>query len=379
MSHVPDTLPGQLLEQARLRGQAVALRHKTLGIWQPRTWQDLATETAHLAGALAARGFVSGASLVLLTRPRPEALLLALAAQWLGGVAVVLDPDWPGERLAQIRATLPGDFLFAEDETQLALAQASGGLAHTTIYADGRGLGGQGHLLAYATLLETLANDALPPVSATPAFVFYRIDAAGQLQQQIAQHAELLQAGQHLLATEQLSADEEALASRAFATGAHARYLLAPWLLGGFRINFPENTATRDQDRRELGPTLVAGTRETWERLAALVLTRLPPQGTWHRRWIDSALRTSSRNGPLQLFNHWLLIGPLRDVLGLSRTRVPLLVGEELNAEHTALLAGLGIHVRSWPDPAQWHGLNRADAVEAGSGFWFGQSAIPAA
>ena len=55
------------------------------------------------------------------------------------------------------------------------------------------------------------------------------------------------------------SASEEALAARVFAASGQARYLLAPWLSAGFCLNFPEALATRDTDRRELGPTLGAG------------------------------------------------------------------------------------------------------------------------
>ncbi|MNR37341.1 hypothetical protein D3C85_1553490 [compost metagenome] len=66
---------------------------------------------------------------------------------------------------------------------------------------------------------------------------------------------------------ERLTEREEALAARAFAASGQARYLLAPWLLAGFRLNFPERLETRDQDRRELGPSLVLGTRETYGRL----------------------------------------------------------------------------------------------------------------
>jgi long-subunit acyl-CoA synthetase (AMP-forming) len=88
----PGTLPQWLQQQARQQGTGIALRHKRLGVWQVRTWGQLAAEVEHLATALQVRGFVPGASLVIVSRPRPEALMAALAAQWLGGVAALLDP-----------------------------------------------------------------------------------------------------------------------------------------------------------------------------------------------------------------------------------------------------------------------------------------------
>lgn len=71
------TLPAWLQWQAQRNGEGIALRHKRLGIWQVRTWSQVAVEVHSLANALQAKGFAQGATLVVLSRPRPEALLLA--------------------------------------------------------------------------------------------------------------------------------------------------------------------------------------------------------------------------------------------------------------------------------------------------------------
>ncbi|GAA5785832.1 AMP-binding protein [Chitiniphilus shinanonensis] len=358
MDHpAPATLPDHLLAQARRRGAAIALRHKRLGIWQARRWRELADETTRLAGALATAGFGAGDALVLLTQPRPEALLLSLAAQWLGGVAVPLDPDQPDAALQALLRQLAPRHLFVEDETQWR--RVSHGGYHLAIYGDARGLAGIAGWTAYAAL-DGGPAPAEPRARPTqPAFAFYRVQADGGIERQAIAHAELLQEGMRLVAAEGLTEHEEALAARAFAAGGQARYLLAPWLLAGFRLNFPESTATRDQDRRELGPTLVAGTRETWGRLADQVQQRLPLPGSLRRRLVDTAL-APPRSWPGRLWHgiagYWLVRRPLRDVLGLTRTRVPLLVGEPLTEPAARLLAQLGVTVRGWPDPAQWQG-----------------------
>ena len=103
-----------------------------------------------------------------------------------------------------------------------------------------------------------------------------------------------------------------------------------------------------------MGPTLVAGTRETYGRLHAQVLARLPEPGSWHRRLVDWALVAQPTAVQRQL-GYWLIRRPLRDVLGFSRTRVPLLVGEALAPDTQAFFQALAIEVRTWPDPAQWY------------------------
>ncbi|KAF0815314.1 2-succinylbenzoate--CoA ligase [Andreprevotia sp. IGB-42] len=368
MTQPVSTLPDQLLAQARQRGQQTALRHKQLGIWQERSWRSIADETGRLAGALAARGFVAGDALTLLSHPRAEALLLSLAAQWLGGIAVPLDPALPDKQLITLLQQIAPRFLFLEDEVQVARSHAAGLAAATTIYAAARGLADHRQLTSYATLADEAAQSVPSPKGRAEqtAFAFYRLLADGSAEREQLSHAELLQEGQRLVSAEQLSHREEALAARAFAAGGQARYLLAPWLLAGFRLNFPENLATRDNDRRELGPTLVAGTRETWGRLALQVQQRLPEAGSWRRAWIDAVVKTGHDHAATPSWfsrllarsvGHWLIRKPLRDVLGLTRTRVPLLVGEPLPEHVAAFFASLGLTVRTWPDPAQWQGL----------------------
>jgi len=227
------------------------------------------------------------------------------------------------------------------------------------IYADGRGvasLNPAGLALADYAQLALRETDCPWPVQAhaeRTAFAFYRYAASGQIEQQRITHAELLQQGQRLVLAEKLNEQEEALAARAFAASGQARYLLAPWLIAGFCLNFPENLSTRDNDRRELGPTLVAGTAQTYGRLHELVLSRLPQPGSVQRRLVDWAL--DKQPGKVRkVLGEWLVRRPLRDVMGFTRTRAPLLVGEPLPITTLDFFAALGIEVRAWPDLAQW-------------------------
>ena len=123
----------------------------------------------------------------------------------------------------------------------------------------------------------------------------------------------------------------------------------------GFTLNFPENLVTRDTDRRELGPTLVAGTATTYQRLYTLTQSRWPLAGSVQHALVKWALDKYQRQVPvLQTIADWLVIRPLKDVLGLARTRVPLLVGEPLSAEAARFFAAIGIRVRDWPEEAEW-------------------------
>ncbi|ASF46604.1 AMP-binding protein [Methylovulum psychrotolerans] len=355
-----DTLPFWLNYQASEQPVKVALRHKQRGIWQEKRWLELRHDIASLVSALQAKGFARGDTLYLLSDPRPEALLLAIAAHWLGGSATPLDPNAGEADTLSLLARLQPAFIFAEGQCQVDLALKSALKPPLIIYADARGLSGyrQGGLQPYAQWLGAAnAGSISPPIAQAhdDAFVFFRLDPHGQVERLNLTHHQLLNQGRELVKQERLTSQEEALAARAFAASGHLRYLLAPWLLAGFTLNFPENINTRDIDRRELGPTLVAGTSQTYQRLEALIYARLPLPGTVRRAFLDWSLTAPAQTKPwYKLFAYWLTIRPLRDVIGFSRTRVPLLVGEVLPEPSAAFFAALGIRVRNWPDACDW-------------------------
>jgi hypothetical protein len=331
-----DTLPAWLRRQAERRGSAIALRHKRRGSWRPLTWRQAEGQVRRLAAALAARGFRPGDRLLLLSEhPSPPGVLLGLAAQWLGGAVV------PGDGGVFDRPT----HAFVDGEAQVRALRRrlpSGTRLAAIIYADGRGLidDDDPELVAYERLLAAEEIAGAPAAQGGQAAFVFGVEPCV--------HRELVEVGHRLIETAGLDARHEALVSRGFTSAAHARTIIAPWLMAGFRLNFPETLSTRDQDRRELQPTLVVGTADSYGRLIRRVGQLLPRPGTWWRRLVDWGLRPGG--GLLAgAVGHWLVRRPLRAVLGLSRTTVPLLVGPPLDEAPAALLARLGVRPRRWP------------------------------
>ena len=119
----------------------------------------------------------------------------------------------------------------------------------------------------------------------------------------------------------------------------------------------------RDQDRRELGPSLVLGTRETYGRLHEQVSRRLPLPGSLRRQLVDWALRPQGSIAQ-RLIGGWLVRRPLRDVLGFSRTRVALVVGAPLSDEVRQLFGGLGVEVRNWSAAERWQDARESPVSE---------------
>jgi long-subunit acyl-CoA synthetase (AMP-forming) len=347
------SLPEGLRAQARQRPDAIALRHKRHGAWAQWRWRDLEAQTETAAAALLAAGFGAGDTLVLLTRPRVEAIVLTLAAQALGGIAAPLDPNAPAATQDALLAHLRAAFVFAETATEVTRVQAAS-LPQLLIYADTRGLRqAPAPCVHYETLLARSAGAAPPFQPGREALLFHRLSPEGEVQAQDQRHADLLGEADYLIRETGLCADDKALAARAFAAAGQARYLLAPWLVAGFTLNLPETDDTRDRDRRELEPSFVAGTAETYDRIGEWAWSALPSKGSLARGLVDWSL-SRRRRGLGKALAALLVRGPLRRVLGYRRVRTAVLMGARPAARTTQLLEQLGIALRQWPEPAEW-------------------------
>ncbi|HNB47515.1 MAG TPA: AMP-binding protein, partial [Burkholderiaceae bacterium] len=87
------TFPRLLLDHARRRPQAAALREKEYGIWQSLNWHDLLEMVRGIAGGMAAAGLQAGQHVVVVGDNRPRLSATMLAAQCLGAIPVPLYQD----------------------------------------------------------------------------------------------------------------------------------------------------------------------------------------------------------------------------------------------------------------------------------------------
>ena len=87
------TFPQLLLQHAKQRPQAPALREKEYGIWQTMSWSDLARLVEHVACGLHQAGLHRGEHLIVVGANRPRLYATMLAAQSLGAIPIPLYQD----------------------------------------------------------------------------------------------------------------------------------------------------------------------------------------------------------------------------------------------------------------------------------------------
>jgi long-chain acyl-CoA synthetase len=131
-------------------------------------------------------------------------------------------------------------------------------------------------------------------------------------------------------------------------------------MLHGFTISFPESADTQRGDLREIGPSLLFSPPRIWESMLSQIQVRVGEAG-WLKRSVFSwayrigervnARRVAGRRvGPplrvLRLLAEWLALRPVRDQLGLARSRRCYTGGAPLGPDLFAFFHAIGVNLK---------------------------------
>jgi long-chain acyl-CoA synthetase len=372
-----DTFPRLLLQHARTRPDAAALREKDLGIWQTVTWAQLRDEVAALAAGLASQGFRRGDNLALIGENRPRLYAGMIAAQALGGVPVPLYQDAVAQEMVYVFQNAEIGFAIVEDQEQvdklLEIREQCPQLAHV-YYDDPRGLRNYADplLTSYDRLVELgrewlarhpgffeaeVAKGSPDDVAA----IFYTSGTTGNPKGVIHAHRSLITVSDVASRMEGLTHDEEVLAYLPMAWIGQNIFSYAQWLVTGFTVNCPESAATVTADMREIGPTYYFAPPRVLEALLTQVTIRMEDAAAPKRKLFQYFMKSAREVGGRLLdgdpnvpflerlkyrLGNLLIYGPLRNTLGMSRVRVAYTAGEAIGPDLFVFYRSLGINLK---------------------------------
>jgi len=365
-----------MLDHARTRPDAAALREKSYGIWQTTTWAQLAVLVRQLACGLAEAGLQRDQHVVVVGDNRPRLYASMLAVQALGAVPIPLYQDAASTECVFPINNAEVQWAIVENQEQvdklLEIRPQCPQLAHIW-YDDPRGLRKYDApgLASLDTLLQsgaarqlrdpgffdaTLAKLAPQDVAA----MFFTSGTTGNPKGVVHTHHSLLDRAAAGQAFDKLTNREEVLAYMPPAWIGQNIFSYAQWLACGYIVNCPESAATVTIDLKEVGPTYYFAPPRIFEGLLTSVMIRMEDASALKRRLFAACMAVAKRVGPDLLdgkpvalldrlkwtLGDWAIFGPLRNSLGFSRVRVAYTAGEAIGPDLFTFYRSIGVNLK---------------------------------
>jgi long-chain acyl-CoA synthetase len=384
VSHTPraeetaleTTFPRLMLEHAKARPEAPALREKEYGIWQTITWRELADEVAALTCGMAEAGLSRGQHIVIVGDNRPRLYACMLAAQSLGAIPVPLYQDAVAAEMVFPINNAEVAFAVVEDQEQVdklvEVREKCPQLARIW-YDDPRGL--RKYDVAGLASLDALIEAGRARHQREPGFyeaavaqvkpedvasMFFTSGTTGNPKGVVHTHQTLLDRARAGADFDKLGADEEVLAYLPPAWIGQNIFSYAQWLACGYIVNCPESAATVTIDMKEIGPTYYFAPPRVFEGLLTSVTIRMEDAGAVKKWLFKTFMDVARRVGPDRMDGKALsftdslmwklgdlfIYGPLRNTLGLSRVRVAYTAGEAIGPDLFTFYRSIGINLK---------------------------------
>jgi len=373
---VQTTFPRLLLKHATERPRAAAMREKEFGIWQTLSWGDLRELVADIAGGLHQAGLRRGQHMVVVGSNRPRLYATMLAAQSLGAVPIPLYQDSAAAECVFPINNADVCFAFAEDQEQvdklLEIRELCPQLAHI-YFDDPRGLrkydepglmaieelvaAGKVYARQHESFFKTHIEQAQPDDVAA---MFFTSGTTGNPKGVVHTHDSLLDRARAGASFDKLTHEEEVLAYLPPAWIGQNIFSYAQWLACGYIVNCPESSETVTIDLKEVGPTYYFAPPRVFEGLLTSVMIRMEDASALKRKMFHAFMELARRVGPdrmdgkplgladklLYTLGDWMVYGPLRNNLGMSRVRVAYTAGEAIGPDLFQFYRSIGINLK---------------------------------
>jgi long-chain acyl-CoA synthetase len=368
------TIPDLLARNVARHGAKPAYREKEFGIWQSWTWAQASEQIDALAMGLLTLGANVGDYVAVSGRNRPALYWAMVAAQRIGCIPVPLYAEAAAEEIAYALDHCGARFAVVGDQEQVdKIADVRDGLTQLdhVIYLDGRGLRKYDHaaMTSYADVQKAgRASGLLDQVNARSAartyddtcVMLYTSGTTGRPKGVVLSNRNVIETSKNSSEFDHLRADDEVLAYLPMAWVGDFIFSVGQAMWTGFCVNCPESADTMQLDLREIGPTYFFAPPRVFEQQLTNVMIRMEDAGRVKKWLFHRYMAVGRRVGALLLdgkqvsagdrLNYMLakllVIGPLKNTLGLSRVRVGYTAGEAIGPEIFDFYRALGINLK---------------------------------
>ncbi|MEE3266801.1 MAG: AMP-binding protein [SAR324 cluster bacterium] len=376
LSQVLDTIPKLLLDHAKKRADRPANRLKDLGIWQTWTWSEVADEVRNLACGLVKIGFQRGDKLAVIGDNRPRLYWSMVAVQALGGIPVPLYQDSVAEEMVYVLENADVKYAIVQNQEQTdKLLEIKDRLPHLEhiCYEEPRGMRDYTqefiHYYKDIQVQGSVFNRENPDFylheieqgqGSDIAIFLYTSGTTGKPKGVVLTSDNLIITARNSIDFDGLTGEEEVLAYLPMAWVGDNIFSLAQAYVTGFCVSCPEGPETVMTDLREIGPTYYFAPPAVYESVLTKVMIRMEDAGKIKRSMFNYFMDLAKSVGirildgksvsfaerVLYGLGDLLVYGPLRNNLGLSRTRLAYTAGEAIGPEIFEFFRSLGINIK---------------------------------
>ena len=375
MTNILETLPALLEKNSIAYGDKPAFREKEFGIWQTWSWKQVHQEVDRLSLGFLDLGMKEGDHVCVIGRNRPQLYWSILAIQNVGAIPTPMYQDAVAQEMVFPLSHCAAKFAIVEDQEQVdKLIEISDQIPDLKgiAYLDPRGLRNYDQknlhsLKELATLnskekvlrtklIKRQKNQNLD----TKCVLLYTSGTTGRSKGVVLCNKNVLESGKAGIEFDNINQDFSLICYLPMAWVGDFAFTMGLGLQSGMCLCCPESEETLHEDLREIGPSYFFGPPRFFEALLTSVNLKIDDAGSvkkfLYRYFMDVAKKYGEQilekkgvgliNRLKYSLGDLFIYGPLKNRMGLSKTKVGYTAGEAIGPEIFRFYRSLGINLK---------------------------------